>query len=144
MLLNLEGEPLPGFISFEVQCIVSSRASKDGQSFCKRNYTDHTWRAFVQWSQILSKVIGCTSVQVLCEFRFLGRDRGSQNWRGDVRGRQRWSSQAKEKTISSPPKILRTLTHSTPLDQSRIFNKLWNLGQISDWFCLAKGEKKKE
>ena len=42
MLQNLEGEPLPGFISFEVQCIVSSRASKDGQSFCKRNYTDHT------------------------------------------------------------------------------------------------------
>ena len=47
------------------------------------------------WGQI-----GCrTSVKSNCEFRFLGRDRdrGSQNWRGDVRGRLRWSSQAEEK-----------------------------------------------
>lgn len=36
---------------------------------------------------------------------------------------------------------LTTLTHSTPLVQSRSFNKLWNLGQTSVWFCLARGEK---
>ena len=30
---------------------------------------------------------------------------------------------------------------STPLAQKRSFNKLWNLGQISSWCCLAKGEK---
>ena len=37
------------------------------------------------------------------------------------------------------PKALSMLTHSTPLVQSRSFNKLWYLGQTS-WFCLAKGE----
>ena len=42
------------------------------------------------------------------------------------------------------PKALSTLTHSTPLVQSKSFNKLWNFGQTSAWFCLAKGEKKKE
>ena len=36
---------------------------------------------------------------------------------------------------------LRTLTHLTPLVQSRSFNNLWNLGQTSVWFCLEKGEK---
>ena len=37
------------------------------------------------------------------------------------------------------PKTLRTLTNSTPIVQSRSFNKLWNLGQA--WLCLAKGKK---
>ena len=45
---------------------------------------------------------------------------------------------AKEKNIANVPKSLSTLTHSTPLVQSRSFNKLWNLGQTSAWFCLAK------
>ena len=39
------------------------------------------------------------------------------------------------------PKVLSTLNHSTPLVQSRSFNKLWNLGQTSTWFCLSKGNK---
>ena len=34
---------------------------------------------------------------------------------------------------------LTTLTHY--LVQSRSFNKLWNLGKTSVWFCLARGEK---
>ena len=38
-------------------------------------------------------------------------------------------------------KALKTLTHSTPLVQSRGFNKPWNLGQISACLCLAKGQK---
>ena len=38
------------------------------------------------------------------------------------------------------PKALSTSTHSTPLVQSRSFNKLWYLGQTSAWLCLAKGE----
>ena len=29
----------------------------------------------------------------------------------------------------------------TPLHQSRSFKRLWNLGQTSAWFCLAKGKK---
>ena len=36
-----------------------------------------------------------------------------------------------------PAKALSALIHSTPLVQSRNFNKLWNLGQTSSWFCLA-------
>ena len=39
------------------------------------------------------------------------------------------------------PNALSTWTQSTPLVQNRSFNKLWNLGQTSAWFCLAKGEK---
>ena len=35
-------------------------------------------------------------------------------------------------------KELNTLTHSKPFLQSRGFNKVWNLGQTSAWFCLAK------
>ena len=38
-------------------------------------------------------------------------------------------------------KALRTLTHSTPLVQSRSSNKLWNLDQTFAYFFLAKGEK---
>ena len=41
------------------------------------------------------------------------------------------------------PKALSMLIHSTPLVQNRSFNKLWNLGETSAWFCLAKGEKYK-
>ena len=36
---------------------------------------------------------------------------------------------------------LSRLTHSTPLAQSRSFNKLWNIGQSLAWFCLGKVEK---
>ena len=36
-----------------------------------------------------------------------------------------------------PAKAFSVLIHSTPLVQSRNFNKLWNLGQTSSWFCLA-------
>ena len=39
------------------------------------------------------------------------------------------------------PKAMRTLTHSIPLVQRRSLNKLWNLGQTSALFGLAKGEK---
>ena len=39
------------------------------------------------------------------------------------------------------PKAFSTLTHSTPSVQSRSINKLWNLGQTSAWFCLAKSKK---
>ena len=39
------------------------------------------------------------------------------------------------------PKALSTVTHSIPLVQSRSFNKLWNIGKTSAWFCLSKGEK---
>ena len=35
-------------------------------------------------------------------------------------------------------KALRKMTHWTPLVQSRILNKLWNLGQTSAWFCLTR------
>ena len=38
------------------------------------------------------------------------------------------------------PKALSTMTYSTPLVQSRSFNKLWNLGKTYTLFCLAKGE----
>ena len=39
------------------------------------------------------------------------------------------------------PMSMSTLTHSTPLAQSRSFNKLRNLGQTLAWFCLVKSEK---
>ena len=42
------------------------------------------------------------------------------------------------------PNALSNLTHSTPLPQSRSFNKHWNLDQTSVCFCLEKGEKNKE
>ena len=44
-------------------------------------------------------------------------------------------------TLSQRTQGMSTLTHSKPLVQSRIFNKLWYLGQTSAWLCLAKGEK---
>ena len=40
-------------------------------------------------------------------------------------------------------KALIPLAHST-LIQSISFNKLWNLGQTSAWFCLARDEKYRE
>ena len=51
----------------------------------------------------------------------------------------RWASSF-FKTLPKGKTDPSTLTHSTPLVQSRPLNKLWNLGQTSAWFCLAKGE----
>ena len=47
----------------------------------------------------------------------------------------------KTKTITIRTHTIEYLAPSTPSVQSRSFNKLWNLGQTSAWFCLAKGEK---
>ena len=52
----------------------------------------------------------------------------------------RWASSF-FKTLPKGKTDPSTLTHSTPLVQSRRLNKLWNLGQTSAWFCLEKGEK---
>ena len=51
----------------------------------------------------------------------------------------RWASSIC-KTLPKGKTDPSTLTHSTSLVRSRPLNKLWNLGQTSAWFCLAKGE----
>ena len=69
---------------------------------------------------------GCrTSVQANCEFRFLGRDQ-DQNWRGNVKGRHMWSSQAEEK-ITKQGKRKREVDERSPL----------NYNDVLTWYVSA-------
>ena len=98
----------------------------------------------------ISKFGGKTDWDLFCGSPVIGAPvllkRLTYNCQTTITVQQRWGWRCwkiKHCQRNSGTKALSTSTHSTLLVQSRSFNKHWNLGQISAWFCLAKGEKYK-